>query len=314
MKFFVIGGSGFIGSALTENILSNSNDSVTVYDNLSSGQLKYIKNKKDKRLNFVKGNILNLKNLKKAMKGHSFVFHLAANPDIRLGSKNTRLDFNENTIGTLNVLDAMMANKIKKIAFTSTSAVFGTPTTIPTFENYGPSLPESFYGASKLACEGYISAYSSIFDLKAWIFRLANITGHPITHGIIYDFYKKIRINKKYLEVLGDGKQKKSYITNYMLADAMIKIIKKTNRLNQKIFLLNVGNNDSISVKEIAELFLKLNDSNAKMKFAGGKRGWKGDVSLMRLDIQKIKKLGWKPTKTSKDCIIESIKKNKPSE
>jgi UDP-glucose 4-epimerase len=312
MKYFIIGGSGFIGSSVVEHILSNQNNLVTVYDNLSSGELKYLE--KNKKMKFVKGDILNLKKLKESMKGHDFIFHLAANPDIRLGLKNPKLDFNENTIGTLNVLEAMVANKIKKIAFTSTSAVFGTPNVMPTPENYGPCLPESFYGASKLACEGYISAYSSIYDLKAWIFRLANVTGFPGTHGIVYDFYKKIEKNKKQLEVLGDGNQKKSYVTNYMLANAMIKIIEKTKNLKQKIILLNVGNNDGISVKEITKLFLKFNNSNTKAKFTGGKGGWKGDVILMNLDIKKIKKMGWKPTKTSKECIIESIKKNKSVE
>jgi len=312
MKFFVIGGAGFIGSVLVERLLKEKKSFVTVYDNLSSGKLIYIKNfKKLKKFNFIKGDILNLKKLTKALQGHDFVFHLAANPDIRLGTVNRRLDFEINMIGTLNVLDAMVSNNVKKIAFTSTSTVFGIPSIIPTPENYGPLLPESLYGASKLGCEAYVSAFSHMYNLKSWIFRLANITGYPSTHGIIYDFYKKVMKNHRTLEVLGDGKQKKSYISNHMLVDAMITVIKKTMNKNTNVHLINVGNDDWIYVNEIAELFLRLNKLKHKISYTGGKSGWKGDIPIMKLDIKKIKKIPWKPKMTSKECMIESIKKNK---
>jgi len=173
MKYFVIGGAGSIGAVLVERILKEKGNLVTVFDNLTSGRLKHLeKFRKYKQFSFVKGDILNLRKLKHSMKHHDFIYHLAANPDIRLGSENTRLDFEINTVGTLNVLDAMIANNIKKIAFTSSSAVFGIPSTIPTPENYGPCLPGSFYGASKLACEGFLSAYSFMKEIKVWIFRI----------------------------------------------------------------------------------------------------------------------------------------------
>ena len=312
MKYFVIGGAGFIGNELVRTLLSKIGNHVTVYDDLSSGKLKYINNFKNKKnFDFIKGNILNQKHLTKSIKGHDFVFHLAANPDIRVGLKETRTDFEINTIGTLNVLDAMIDQEVNKIAFTSTSTVFGTPTKIPTPETYGPPLAESFYGASKLACEGYISAYSNMHNIKSWIFRLANITGYPATHGVIYDFYKKIEKNPKKLEVLGDGNQKKSYITNDMLADAMFLVIKKTINKKGKVWLYNVGNEDNISVREITNLFLNLNHIEPQVEYAGEKVGWKGDVPFMKLDIKKIKQLGWKPKKNSEQCIIESIKKNR---
>lgn len=308
MKYFVIGGAGFIGSVLVARLLKEKKSSVTVYDNLSSGKLKHIKQfTKLKNFNFVKGDILNLKKLTKALQGHDFVFHLAANPDIRLGTTNRRLDFEINMIGTLNVLDVMVSNNVKKIAFTSTSTVFGVPSIIPTPENYGPLLPESLYGASKLGCEAYVSAFSQMYNLKSWIFRLANITGYPSTHGIIYDFYKKVKKNPKTLEVLGDGKQKKSYISNHMLVDAMMTVIKKTMNKKTKVHLYNIGNNDWIYVREIAELFLSLNKFTRRISYTGGKSGWKGDVPIMKLDIKKIP---WKPNMTSKECIIETIKKN----
>jgi len=312
MKYFVIGGAGSIGTVLVERILKKKDNFVTVFDNLTSGKLKHLeKFQNDKRFSFVKGDILNSRKLVNSMKQHNFIYHLAANPDIRLGAENTRLDFEINTVGTLNVLDSMIANNIKKIAFTSSSAVFGIPNTIPTPENYGPCLPESFYGASKLACEGFISAYSVMCGLKAWIFRIANITGFPTTHGIIFDFYRKVRSNPDELEVLGDGNQKKSYLTNYMLVDAMQMVIKKTINEKSNVLLYNVGNNDAILVKDITKIFLNVNSLQPQIKYTGGSGGWKGDVPFMALDISKIKKLGWEPNKTSKECIRDSVIQNK---
>jgi len=181
MKYFVTGGAGFIGSELVNQLLKEGNN-VTVYDNLSLGKKKNLNEFKFKpNFKFIKGDILNIKKLAKSMYGHEFVYHLAANSDIKESVKDTKKDFQVNTIGTLNVLNSMLRNKIKQLAFTSTSAVFGIPTIVPTPENYGPSLPVSLYGASKLACEGFISTYSNLFQLKTWIFRLANITGTPLT-------------------------------------------------------------------------------------------------------------------------------------
>ena len=309
MRYLVTGGAGFIGSVLVEKILGRKGNKVTVYDNLSSGKLEHIDDfREDKNFSFIKGDILNLNKLKEVMNKHDFVYHLAANPDIRLGTQQTRLDFKINTIGTLNVLEAMIKNGVKMIAFASTSTVFGTPSEIPTLEDYGPCLPESLYGASKLACEGFVSAYAYLFGVKAWIFRFANITGSPATHGIIFDFYNKVRKNPKELEVLGDGNQTKSYVTNRMLVDAMELSIRKTINQKQKIFLYNIGNEDKISVKNITKIFLKENKLTSKVRYTGGKIGWKGDVAMMRLDISKIKRLGWKPNKTSRQCIVETVR------
>jgi len=311
MKYFVTGGFGFIGSVLVKKLLTNKNE-VVVYDNLSSGRLDHLKNyKKNPKLKFLQGNILDKTKLSKSMKNCNFVYHLAANPDIRRGEKETRLDFKINTIGTLNILDSMLKNKIKKIVFTSSSTVFGIPTKVPTSEDYGPSLPISLYGASKLACEGFISAYANMFNFKAWIFRLANITGKPTTHGIIYDFVKKIRKNSSELEILGDGNQEKSYITNEMLVDAMQYIVNKTIKRKDFVFLYNIGNDDTIKVKSITKMFVKYNNLKTKLRYTGGKIGWKGDVSIMLLSNKRIKKLGWKPRKSSKQCIEEAISANK---
>jgi UDP-glucose 4-epimerase len=312
MKYFVIGGGGFIGSVLVEKLLAGKGNRVTVYDNFSSGKLDHLKRfREDKNFFLIKGDILSPFRLKQAMKGIDFVFHLAANPDIRLGTTHTRLDFEINTVGTLNVLEAMVTNHVEMLAFASTSAVFGTPSKLPTPEDYGPCLPESLYGASKLACEGFVSAYSHLFGLKAWIFRFANITGSPATHGIIFDFHNKIIKNPTELEVLGDGNQAKSYVTNDMLIDAMELAIRKTLKSKEKVLVYNIGNEDRISVKDITKKFLEENKIKPKVRFTGGPGGWKGDIPIMDLDISKIRNLGWKPNKTSKECIIGAIRQMK---
>ena len=305
MKVFVTGGAGFIGSVLVNRLLSSGHQ-VTVFDNFLLGKRKFLPS--TSKLHIINGDIRKLQLLKKSMKGHQFVYHFAANSDISAGINNTKLDFDTNTVGTMNVLDSMIHNKIKHIVFASSSAVFGFPTKFPTPENYGPCLPESFYGASKLACEGFISAYSNIFNLKSWIFRFANITGSPGTHGIVYDFTKKLKNSSKTFEVLGNGNQEKSYITNEMLIDGIFKIVKKTKNNKQKTLLYNIGNNDMIKVKEIAKIFLKENNSEKKIRYTGGNLGWKGDVHKMNLDIKKIHNVGWTPEKNSKQCIIDSIK------
>ncbi len=305
MKYFVTGGAGFIGSELVKRLLKK-NQQVTVYDNFSLGKQKFL-DKRNPNLKIIKGDIQNSSLLANSIKNHDFVYHLAANSDIPKGIKNSKLDFEINTVGTLNVLNSMVKHNIKNIVFASSSAVFGFPTQFPTSEDYGPCLPESFYGASKLAAEGYVSSFSNLHGIKSWIFRFANITGSPATHGIIFDFMKKIEKPSKKFEVLGNGLQEKSYITNEMLVAGILKIIKKTKNNKQKILLYNIGNSDSVKIKEIANIFLNEHNSNKKISYTGGKGGWIGDVHKMQLDISKIKKSGWSPDKTSKQCIIESI-------
>ena len=305
MKIFVTGGAGFIGSCLVKKLLEHN--IVTVFDNFSLGNKKFL-DVKNKNLKIIKGDVIDFKKLKKVMKNHHFVYHLAANSDIPAGLKNTKLDFEINTIGTMNILESMIKNKIKNLVFASSSAVFGYPTKFPTPEDYGPCLPESLYGASKLAAEGYISAYSNLFNIKSWVFRFANITGAPATHGIIFDFMEKTK-NNSTLNVLGNGSQEKSYLTNEMLVEAILYIVKKTSKNKKNIMYYNLGNDDTISVKNITKIFSKVTERVNKIKYSGGKEGWKGDVSKMKLDIRKIKNEGWKPRKKSKDCILEAIKK-----
>ena len=304
MKYFVTGGAGFIGSVLV-NRLTNAGHKVTVYDNFHLGKKKFLK--KNKNLIITKGDVRNSKLIQKYMKNHDFVFHFAANSDIQAGINDWRLDFEINTLGTINVLDSMVKNKIKNLVFASTSAVFGFPKKFPTPEDYGPCLPESFYGASKLGAEGYVSAYANLYGIKTWIFRFANITGNPATHGIIFDFMKKVQKPSKNFHVLGNGNQEKSYITNEMLIDGILKIVTKTKNRKQNLFLYNIGNKDAIKIKHIAKTFLKMKNSNKKIVYGKTKEGWKGDIYKMRLEIKKIMQDGWKPKLNSKKCIEKSI-------
>lgn len=308
MDYFVTGGAGFIGSNVVDRLLEDEENRVTVYDNLSSGRREFpAQHVEDERFLLVEADLLDSDSLKNAIKGHEFVFHLAANPDIRKGSIQTDLDLKQNLIATHDLLEAMRLEGIRKIAFSSTSTVFGEPTIIPTPENYGPSLPISLYGASKLACEGLISAYCHLFKMTAWIFRFANVVGERGTHGILHDFLEKLRRNPLELEILGDGEQTKSYIDVKSCVDAMLFAI---NHASDRVNLLNIGNEDQVTVRRIAEVLVEeLDLRDVEFKFTGGKRGWRGDVPVMMLSTEKLKKLGWRPRMSSEDAVRNTVRK-----
>ncbi len=301
---FVTGGAGFIGSHLVDKLIKNHN--VTVFDNLGSGKKEFISQHFDKKnFRFIKADLLDTKKLKNAMREQDFVFHLAANPDIALGTKKTDTDLKQGTIVTYNVLESMKINNVKNIGFSSSSAVFGEAKLIPTPEDYGPMMPISLYGASKLACEGLITAYSDMFDMNSWIFRFANITGNRGTHGVVLDFINKLKKNPNELEILGDGKQKKSYLFVEECVDGMIFATEKSNKIN----IFNLGCEDWIDVKRIAEIVVEeMNLRDTKFKYTGGSKGWIGDVPLMMLSIEKIKKIGWRPKLNSEEVIRTTTK------
>jgi len=305
VKIFVTGGAGFIGSVLVEKLLAEG-DEVTVYDNLSSGKEELIKQHfSNPRFEFIKGDTLDLDKLKKTVKGHDLVFHLAANPDIAKGAIQTDLDLKEGAIATYNVLEAMRVNGVRKIVFTSSSAVYGDQEHAVTSESFGPLLPISFYGAGKLAGEALVSAFCNMYDVQGWIFRFANITGRNSTHGVTFDFIKKLRKDQKELEILGDGTQSKSYIYVDDCVDAMLFIMKKS---NEKINLYNICSEDFIDVKSIADIIVKqIGLKDVKYRFTGGRGGWKGDVPKVRMDGTKLKKLGWTPKLTSKGAIEKTV-------
>ncbi len=303
MKALVTGGAGFIGSHLIEALLKKG-DEVVCLDNFSSGKREFIEKYE---IEIIEGSLLKKRDIRKALNECDIVFHLAANPDVRIGTINTKIHFDNNILATYNLLEEMRKKGIKKIIFTSSSTVYGDATILPTPENYAPLIPISLYGASKLAAEALICSFCHTFDMEGIIYRFANVVGPRSTHGVIYDFIKKLRKNPNELEILGDGKQKKSYLYIDDCISAMLFGIEKA---KEKVEIFNIGSDDWIEVKEIADIISKEMNLKPKYKFTGGidGRGWKGDVKFMRLDISKLKALGWKPKYNSKEAVRQTAK------
>jgi len=306
MKAFITGGAGFIGSHLVDTLLGD-NHSVTVYDNLSSGNKTFIQHHlKQKEFHFIQADLLNLKRVKQELPDHDIVFHLAANPHVRLGETQTDLDLNQGIVATYNVLEAMRQTDIKKIVFSSSSVVYGETTEPSLPETYGPTLPISMYGAGKLGAEGLISAFCGTFDFQAWMYRFANVVGARGTHGVIVDFIEKLRKDPQELEILGDGKQCKPYL---YVSDCVDGILYGYTHSNEKMNLFNLSCDTTTTVTRIAEMVTEeMGLSDVTFKYTGGIRGWKGDVPRFELNASKINKLGWKATLTSDEAVRKAIK------
>lgn len=302
----VTGGLGFIGSQLVERLLSK-NFEIHVLDK-SSGQNNEYLDQWKKNSNFKHFQIDLLEhNLLENLPNYKIIFHLAANPDVRIGTDDPELIFKNNVIGTFNLLENIRNKPPEILIFTSTSTVYGDAKKIPTNENYTPLNPISIYGASKLACEALISSYANNYSFKAINCRLANIIGPTSTHGVIFDFVKKLKNDQTKLEVLGDGNQDKSYLFVSDCLDAMEVAI---NNAKNQIEVFNIGSEDSIKVIDIAKLLIKKMGLKTKFVTTGGVdggRGWKGDVKTMLLDIGKLKSLGWKVKHNSFESIQLTI-------
>lgn len=303
-KVLITGGAGFIGSNLAEK-LAKHGDFVRVYDNLSIGRKENVKQLLDRsNFEFVIGNLLDEDKTLKAMDDCEIVYHLAANSEVRLGTVDTLIDFEQNLVATRNLLEAMRKSKsAKTIVFTSTSTVYGEAKCIPTPEDYAPLIPISLYGASKLGCEALITAYSHLFGMRSVIYRLANVVGPRSGHGVIYDFIMKLRKNPATLEILGDGSQSKSYI---YVDDCVESLLFGLQCAQSKVEIFNVGTADQVDVRTIASIVveeMRLND--VKFNFTGGidGRGWRGDVKFMNLDATKLVRLGWKPKYSSRQAV-----------
>ncbi len=301
MRALVTGGAGFIGSHLIDRLVSRG-DTVVVIDNLSSSNLDFIQNHIDSgKVSLVKGDVTNYQDVLSVMKGIECVFHLAANPDIRLGTKVTDTDLKQGTIATYNIVEAMRINGVKKIAFASSSVVYGEDAPMPTPENHGPCLPISLYGASKQAGEGLISSWVGTFAIQAWIFRFANIIGTRGTHGVIFDFIHKLKADPSRLEVLGNGLQEQSYME---VGDCVDGILHVMNNTDQQLNLFNLGSHDTASVKRIAEIVVEETGcEGASIEYTGGDRGWAGDVPRAMLAIDKMLQIGFDVNYNSEDAI-----------
>lgn len=306
MKIFVTGGAGFIGSHLVDSLLRMGH-MVTVYDNLSSGDTRFIHpHLSEKEFTFINADLLDFKRVRKEIQGHDVVFHLAANPHVRLGETHTNLDLNQGIVASYNVLESMRQESIKKIIFSSSSVVYGETQEPSLPETYGPTFPISLYGAGKLGGEGLISAFCGTFDFQAWIYRFANIVGARGTHGVIVDFIEKFRKNPNQLEILGDGRQCKPYL---YVSDCVDGILYGFSHSNEKIQLFNLSCDTTTTVTRIAEMVTEeMGLKNVSFKYTGGIRGWKGDVPRFQLDAQKINKLGWKATLTSDEAVRKAIR------
>lgn len=299
----VTGGAGFIGSHLVDALLQK-NHKITIIDNFSVGSLRNIEHIKN-RIKVIKGDLRNLNFTLKKIKDFDIIFHLAANYSVEYSSKNPIFDFNSNVLTTLHVLEAMRKNNISKIVFTSSSTVYGEVEKFPIPEN-AQLKPISNYGASKTAGEMYTHSYSELYGFDALVLRLANIIGPRSEHGIIPDFVKKLIKNPNKLLILGDGKQKKSYLH---VKDCIDAILLTLNHLKRNFDAFNIGSEEWITVDEIARIVCdEMGLKNVKFEYTGGKRGWLGDVPKFLLDVKKIKSLGWERKYDIEQGIRETVK------
>jgi len=302
-KALVTGGAGFIGSHIVERLV-NDGAKVVVYDNLSTGFEKYLARHGD-RVQFVKGDILETARLTKAMDGCEAVFHLAANADVRGGVQNTLIDLRENVLGTHSVLEAVKHCAVAHFAFASSATVYGEPEVFPTPEN-SELLQTSVYGASKAAGESYIQAYAEYYGFKACMFRFVSWIGEHYSHGVIFDFMKKLQANPHQLEILGDGEQQKSYL---YVRDGVNGIFTALEKAPKGKNVFNLGHDDWMNVKDLAKIIIdEMGLSNVAFSFTGGKRGWVGDSPFVHLETARLKSLGWKPETSIADGIRKTVR------
>ncbi|MBI5565821.1 MAG: NAD-dependent epimerase/dehydratase family protein [Chloroflexi bacterium] len=304
MHFFVTGGAGFIGSNLVDRLLQAGHD-VTVYDNFSTGQRRFLEDaQRSSRFTLIEGDMLDLPRLTAALQGAAFVFHLAANADVRFGTQHPRKDLEQNTLATFNVLEAMRANDIRRLAFSSTGSIYGEPEVWPTPESAPFPVQTSLYGASKLAGEGLIQAYCEGFGFQGYIFRFVSILGERYTHGHVFDFYKRLRAEPDRLRVLGNGHQRKSYLYVQDCIDAMLLAIE---RATDKVNVFNLGTAEYCEVNGSIGWITQHLGLNPELDYAGGERGWIGDSPFIFLDTAKIRALGWTPKLTIQQGILRTV-------
>jgi len=306
----VTGGAGFIGSHVVDALMI-SGARVRVIDNLSGGTLDNIKRWiGEDAFEFIKGDLLNDRDLERAINGCEVIFHLAANPEVKLGFSAPHIHFEQNIVATYRLLERLRNSEtLDLLIFTSSSTVYGDAEEIPTREDYGPLKPISVYGAAKLASEALISSFAHNFGFQAVICRLANIVGSRSRHGVIYDFIMKLQKNPRELEILGDGTQRKSYLYVDDLISALSIIMKN---ISSRVEVFNVGSEDWVDVKRIAEIIVEeMNLGDVVFRFTGGVnggRGWRGDVKYMLLSVEKLKTLGWKPRFNSAEAVRKTAK------
>ncbi|WP_254062281.1 NAD-dependent epimerase/dehydratase family protein [Acidobacterium sp. S8] len=303
-RYFIAGGAGFIGSHLVDALLAEvSTEEVTIYDNLSSGrEWHYEQHGSDARLRVLRADVTDLQVLTRAMVGHDVVVHLASNPDIARSAVEPEIDFHQGTCLTNNIVEAMRRSGVNRLLYASGSGVYGDLGEEVAYEDHGPLIPISTYGASKLAGEALIASYCAMFDLTACAFRFANVVGARQTHGVGFDFVRRLTTNPQVLKILGDGTQSKSYIH---VSDVMRALLHVERDSSEPFAVFNVSPEDAITVTEIAELAVECLqlDSMPQLVYSGGDRGWKGDVPVVRLNSDRLRSLGWRSRYTSREAM-----------
>ncbi len=304
MHYLITGGAGFIGSNMTDRLLSLGHK-VTVYDGFITGHRQYLDDAaKNPDFNLVEARLEDEDALNEAMKGVDFVFHFAANADVRRGLEHPLKDLEQNTVNTARVLEAMRKNDVKRIAFSSTGSVYGEAEVIPTPEDAPFPIQTSLYAASKLAGEGMIESYCEGYGFQGYIFRFVSILGERYPHGHVYDFYQKLKKNPEELYVLGDGHQKKSYLYIQDCIDAILTVIEKC---DEKINIFNLGTDEYCEVNDSIRWITKRLGLDPKLSYSGGERGWIGDNPFIYLDTKKVRSLGWKPKFTIEQAVVKTV-------
>jgi UDP-glucose 4-epimerase len=304
LKAFVTGAAGFIGSNLVDRLLAAGHE-VTGFDNFSTGFRQFLQGAgASPQFRLAEGDLLDPNALARAMEGSDFVFHLAANADVRFGKDHPRKDLEQNTIATSNVLEAMRATGIRRIAFSSTGSVYGEPEIFPTPETAPFPVQTSLYAASKLAAEGMISAYAQAFGFQAWIFRFVSILGERYTHGHVFDFYRQLLEHPDRLDVLGNGLQRKSYL---YVQDCVNAIFLATEKCTASINILNLGAGEYCQVNDSIGWISGHLGLSPHLSYAGGERGWVGDSPFIFLDCARMRSLGWKPELTIREGIVRTV-------
>jgi UDP-glucose 4-epimerase len=308
-RFFIAGGAGFIGSHFTDRMLSDRGvEQVTLFDNFSSGrQWHYAQHQGDARLRVIHGDVKDLPALKRAMEDHDVVIHLASNPDIARAATEPDIDFREGTYLTQQIVEAMRITGVPRLLYASGSGVYGDLGDYEAKEDFGPLVPVSTYGASKLAGEALIASYCAMFGIAACAFRFGNVVGPRQTHGVGFDFIRRLRAQPDRLRVLGDGTQSKSYIHVEDVIEAVLLAHAEPTKSFQ---VYNVATGDYITVTEIARLAIEvagLSEDSVRVEYTGGDRGWKGDVPVVRLNTGRIRGLGWTCHRTSRQALCVAM-------
>jgi UDP-glucose 4-epimerase len=308
-KVFVTGAAGFIGSNVVDRLLAEGR-TVVGWDDFSTGQENFVRQAlKSERFELKRGDNLDLKNLTKAMVGCDFVFHFAANADVRFGLQHPKKDLEQNTIATFNVLEAMRQNNIERLAFSSTGSVYGEASVIPTPEDAPFPIQTSLYAASKVAGEGLIQAYCEGFGFEGYIFRFVSILGERYTHGHVFDFYKQLLADPDRLKVLGDGRQRKSYLYVQDCVSAMLRVIDLATAKHAKhrCDVYNLGVNDYCSVRDSISWICDFLGLSPELELTGGDRGWVGDNPFIFLDTTKVRGTGWEPKLSIREALTRTV-------